>query len=327
VLHASNPSLAASLDSRDQSRSCAARAVDAGSTATSPLLDDLNQDKARFGLVDGGRFRLWQPFFDRVRPAEALPDELDYRWFWNPTSAAAPLLRDFWRRMQDSGELKDLLDRYYGFLPEETDYFEIGTLAQTLRERVPERLDTVRRAARASRIDPLLLLAVIYQESRFDTEARSRTGVRGLMQLTGTTAAELGVDRQDPDASILGGARYLKGLYDRLEGVAESDWDRWFLALAAYNQGLGHVLDAARLAEKKGGPVSWRTVREALPLLLRPEHYAGASSGRCSGAWQAIGYVESIRYYHYVLHGLVTLARPEAEHLGPLVIPRVASRA
>lgn len=80
-------------------------------------------------------------------------------------------------------------------------------------------------------IDPNLLAAVIYQESRFDERAVSRRGAMGLMQLMPRTAAYLGVtDPFDPQQNVRGGAKYLAEMFRTFGGDLE-------LSLAAYNAG------------------------------------------------------------------------------------------
>ncbi|MFX0072619.1 MAG: transglycosylase SLT domain-containing protein, partial [Candidatus Hermodarchaeota archaeon] len=76
------------------------------------------------------------------------------------------------------------------------------------------------RAAEQYGFDWRLIAAVIYQESHFRRRARSHTGVRGLMQLTLTTAREMGVtNRLDPKQSIYGGVKYLRRLYDSSDDI------------------------------------------------------------------------------------------------------------
>ena len=287
-----------------------------------PVLDSLDENRDRFALVDGGRYRLWQPFYQGVLPAADLDGDIAYRWYWRADAPAAPALAEFWKGMRGSAQLADLMDRYFGFLPDETDYFEIRHLAQTIREKMPDFRLLVAEAAERYDIDPLLLTAVIYQESRFDAQAVSRTGVRGLLQLTSATAGDLGLtDRTDPRQSVMGGARYLRSLYDDLDGMGLRKWDRWFFALAAYNKGMGHVMDAVKLAQGQGGSgTSWRELRQALPKLAWERWYRNAQYGYARG-YEAVDYVQRIRYYYYVLHGLLVLSRPEAEQLAPLVFP------
>ena len=83
-------------------------------------------------------------------------------------------------------------------------------------------------------VDPGLLQAVAWQESRGRMNAVSVKGALGVMQLMPETAAELGVNPTDLADNIRGGAIYLRRQLDRFGSVP--------LALAAYNAGPGAVL-------------------------------------------------------------------------------------
>jgi soluble lytic murein transglycosylase len=98
---------------------------------------------------------------------------------------------------------------------------------------------TVRRQAEAQGIDPLLVLAVMRQESLFDPEARSAADARGLMQLLPGTARRVAgasssaVDASDlntPEVNIRLGTQYLRMLLDQFH-------DEPLKAVAAYNGG------------------------------------------------------------------------------------------
>ena len=320
VLLTSNAALSEALD-RQIGPDCTPATKASNDLDITPVLERLNADHDRFALVDGGRYRLWQPFYQSVLPAADLEGDIAYRWYWRTDAATAPALAAFWKDMRDSEQLADLLDRYFGFLPEQTDYFEIRHLARTVREKMPDYRHLVAEASERYDIDPLLLTAVIYQESRFDPGAVSRTGVRGLLQLTSATAGDLGLtDRTDPRQSVMGGARYLRSLYDDLQDMGLEEWDRWFFALAAYNKGMGHLTDALELTRQGGDGTSWRELRQALPKLAWERWYKNARHGYARG-YEAVDYVQRIRYYYYVLHGLLVLSRPEAEQLAPLVFP------
>ncbi len=79
-------------------------------------------------------------------------------------------------------------------------------------------------------VSPALVKAVIAAESRFDTDAVSRKGAQGLMQLMPTTASKLGVaDPFSADQNVRGGVRYLREMLDRYGDMGR--------ALAAYNAG------------------------------------------------------------------------------------------
>ena len=89
---------------------------------------------------------------------------------------------------------------------------------------------SIHRSAAAAGIDPQLLTAVVWTESDFIPDAVSEAGAIGLAQLMPATAEMLGVDPNDPEQNLMGGARYLSDMIDRYDG-------RLDLALAAYNAG------------------------------------------------------------------------------------------
>lgn len=89
-------------------------------------------------------------------------------------------------------------------------------------------------AAAEYSIDPKLLEAVAWRESRFRHSAVSRKGATGVMQLMPGTARDLGVDRFDLRQNIRGGAAYLSSMMRRFGGNVA-------LSLAAYNAGPGAV--------------------------------------------------------------------------------------
>jgi hypothetical protein len=85
-------------------------------------------------------------------------------------------------------------------------------------------------------VDPLLLYAIMHQESTFKTRAMSNNGARGLMQLMPGTALRFGVSSiWDPRQNIEGGARYMRFLLDQFDGDVA-------LALVGYNAGEGAVM-------------------------------------------------------------------------------------
>lgn len=100
----------------------------------------------------------------------------------------------------------------------------------------------VRDASLRFAIDPDLIRAVIRHESAYDVHAVSRKGAMGLMQLMPETARWMGVVCPfDPRENVLGGARYLRRLRDRL-----GSWPR---ALAAYHAGPRRVEEGRIPAE------------------------------------------------------------------------------
>jgi soluble lytic murein transglycosylase len=113
-----------------------------------------------------------------------------------------------------------------------------------LRARYPLRYEhIVRGHAENYRLEPALVAAVIYQESKFRADARSDSGAVGLMQLLPETAKGIATrtggsqfevdDLLDPEINVRYGSWYLRHLIDKY-GAEEK-------ALAAYNGGQGNV--------------------------------------------------------------------------------------
>ncbi len=114
---------------------------------------------------------------------------------------------------------------------------------------------SIHRASAAAGIDPRLLTAVVWTESDFVPDAVSHAGAIGLSQLMPGTAEMLGVDPNDPEQNLRGGARYLSDMIDRYDG-------RLDLALAAYNAGPTRV---SRLWDGEAGvPISGGYVQTVL---------------------------------------------------------------
>ena len=113
--------------------------------------------------------------------------------------------------------------------------------------------DIIRQQSHKKGLDPALVAAVIYQESKF-SDATSSAGARGLMQITPDTARFIAkqsggirftlADLSTPQVNIAYGTWYLRWLLDRYD-------DRQTLAVAAYNAGFGHVDNWVKAA---GGP-------------------------------------------------------------------------
>ncbi|MBS3778820.1 MAG: transglycosylase SLT domain-containing protein, partial [Desulfovermiculus sp.] len=135
----------------------------------------------------------------------------------------------------------------------------------------------------------------------FDPQATSYTGVRGLMQVTLDTAREMGIsNRRDPKQSIHAGVKYLADIYKRFEEIPNRD-QRLRFALASYNIGYGHVLDAQRLARKQGlDPNKWSSLLTTLPQLRQPKYYSQTKYGYARGT-EPVRYVKRIFSYYDIL--------------------------
>ena len=106
--------------------------------------------------------------------------------------------------------------------------------------------------------------------------------------------------RRHARESILGGARYFALLKESLSPRIQ-DPDRTFLALGAYNQGVGHLEDARVLAQKSGlNPDKWQDVRQVLPKLADPDAFQSLQHGYARG-FEAVQFVDNVRNYYDIL--------------------------
>ncbi len=134
-----------------------------------------------------------------------------------------------------------------------------------------------------------LLASMIYQESEFKPNVRSWVGAYGLMQMMPKTFEKYGLDTTaSPQQQIIAGSKYLKHLEGQLPEEITDSTDRIKFTLASYNSGLGHVLDARRLAMKYGKDQDiWIDNVDYFILNLSDEYY----------------YHDTVVYYGYLRGG------------------------
>jgi membrane-bound lytic murein transglycosylase F len=209
-------------------------------------------------------------------------------------------LDQFLAKVRKDGTLARLAERY---VPDASSIQRIdaGALHDRVRTHLPRYRSLFHEAQEKTNIEWRLLAAISYQESKWDPEAQSDTGVRGLMQITEDTAKHLGINNLlDPAQNVLGAARYLRLLKDKLPAKIDEP-DRTWLALAAFNIGFSHLEDARVLAQKlKLDPNRWRDIKKVLPLLALPEYYSQAKQGYARGG-MPVAFVDRVRGYYDVL--------------------------
>lgn len=123
--------------------------------------------------------------------------------------------------------------------------------------------------------DWLLVSALIYQESQFKPKVVSHKGAVGLMQVMPSTANLFGYDSQhSPTTNVYLGTRLLSRLTKAFERYPIPVEERSKFVLASYNGGIGHILDAMKLAQKYGdNPYHWAEVAKFLKLKRNPAYY------------------------------------------------------
>jgi membrane-bound lytic murein transglycosylase F len=134
---------------------------------------------------------------------------------------------------------------------------------------------TIKKASLIVGWDWRTLASLIYQESEFKPNVRSWVGAYGLMQMMPVTLEKYGLDSTaSPSEQIMAGSKYLKHLDEQLPAEITDTTERVKFVLASYNAGLGHILDARRLAEKKGeDPNRWTGSVDHFVLHLSDKAY------------------------------------------------------
>jgi len=267
------------------------------------LLDLVKNELVDYIVIDSNELLINQHLYPQLAAAFDITKPEPVAWAF-PLTDDTSLYDEanrFIEQIRADGTLDDVLERHYSHV-QQFDHVGTFTFLEHVRTRLPLYEEAFKRAAVISDTDWLLLAAMGYQESHWNPDAVSPTGVRGLMMLTNRTARSLGVkDRRDPFESISGGARYIRILHDKLpESIEEPD--RMWMAMASYNIGLGHLKDARNITKRRKGNVDkWVDVKDNLPLLRKRKWYRLTKYGYARGN-EAVRYVENIRNYYEILH-------------------------
>ena len=167
-----------------------------------------------------------------------------------------------------------------------------------MHQRLPEWEELFKEAANQSGLHWTLLAAISYQESHWDPKAISKTGVRGLMMLTQTTAKEVGISkRTDPKQSVIGGSIYFKRLLQQFPDSIPRQ-DKLWMTIAAYNLGFSNLREAREVTKSNNqNPNSWKEVSKSLSLMAEIEQDQ-LMNERIS---EALDYVQKVQLYYQTL--------------------------
>ena len=195
----------------------------------------VTDDKADLAIVDSIEFSIQQQLFPRVVAAMEIGKNTPIVWYLpqsEHSEASLGMVNQFIAQATEQGQIAQLEREHFGRWEHAS---RVGSLTfqRKMRDDLPEWQPLLETIAEEYQMDWRLLAAMAYQESHWNPDARSHTGVRGMMMLTRVTASELGVeDRTDPRQSLRGGARFFKNLLRRLPADIDEP-DRTSMALAA----------------------------------------------------------------------------------------------
>ncbi|KMK50817.1 murein transglycosylase [[Actinobacillus] muris] len=226
-----------------------------------------------------------------------LTDEQPVVWYLpnKPYSELQASVLEFMHHANETGLIARIEEKYFNYLAR-FDYVDSQSYLKAIDNLLPKYQHLFEKYR--GELDWQMLAAIAYQESHWDPSATSPTGVRGIMMLTRDTAERMNVtDRLNPEQSVRAGAEYLHLLMSQLPQTIDKE-DRIWYGLAAYNMGMGHLIDVRRLTKQLGGnPDNWLDVKKNLPLLAEKRYYSQLKYGYARG-FEAFQYVENIRRYY-----------------------------
>lgn len=268
---------------------------------TQELIHMVHDRKIKFTVADNNIAYLSQRYYPDIRIGIAIQEDESLAWAVNKNdSQMLEQINKFFLYANETGLLKQITAKYYSNI-EDTDPYDLKRFHQRIKTRLPKYKDIIIEESRKYGFDWKLLAAVIYQESHFSPTAKSFTNVRGLMQVTTAAAEEMGIDnRHKPSQSIKAGIKYLDKMVKKFDCL-EDDYERILFALASYNIGYGHVMDAMQIAVDMGlDETKWQSLKTTLPLLSKPTYYNQTKYGYARG-WEPLKYVERILTYYDIL--------------------------
>jgi membrane-bound lytic murein transglycosylase F len=266
------------------------------------ILEKINENHSKISIISEDIYAYYQYLFPETKKIFVLPIKYPSRWLVKNNNNLSFLysINSFFNKYKQNGKLEKIGKTYYEHL-NAFDYIDIRYYLKRINKKLPKYKKYFIEAAKNSALDARIIAAVSYQESHWNRKARSPTGVRGMMMLTLDTAKRVGVkNRLNAEQSILGGAKYLKILYESLSDTIKEP-DRLWFTLAAYNIGLGHVEDARTITKSQGdNPNSWIDVEKHIPKLSQKKWYKKTKYGFARGH-EPIEFVKRVRRYYDIL--------------------------
>lgn len=268
---------------------------------TEEIIRMVSEKEIKFTIVDSNIALLNRRYYPEIKIGLPIQEEEYLGWAVKKTNKA---LRDqinqFIEMAEETGLLGKIYKKYYGNV-EIFDYFDLKKFHERIKTRLPKYKKIIKTEAEKYGFDWRLIAAIVYQESHFNPSAKSRTGVRGLMQVTLATAKQMGIKKRlDPKQSVKAGVKFLNLMHKRFDDIPDPQQQKLF-ALASYNVGYGHVRDAQAIARQQGMDINkWTSLEKTLPLLSKQKYYKHTRYGYARGQ-EPVTYVERILTYYDIL--------------------------
>ncbi len=271
---------------------------------TEHIFERISKHKIECTVADSHIIAINRRYYPHMNVSFAVSETEHLVWMFPKTNSATTLRDDVTRWFsvfKESKHFRSIKDTYFSHV-EIFDYVDLSIYHRRISTTLPRYIKLFRDAGKRYGIDWRFLAAQAYQESHWNPQAKSPTGVRGMMMLTHPTALQMGItDRLDANQSIDGGARYMAKQIKHAPKRVKGSVERMKFALASYNVGRGHIYDAIILGKKLGkDPYLWVNMKTLLPLLSQRSYFKDLKYGYARGQ-EPVDYVRRITNYYDIL--------------------------
>jgi len=259
---------------------------------STPILEQVNNNEVRYALTTANRYFLSRHYFPRTRLIKIIKQTQGLVWLTDESNES--LIAEL-NTFLDKNKTKRFIQSQTNKLRKKSEYLtfiDIAIFKRKINTVLPRLLPIFQSVGYEENIDWTLITALAYQESKWDVDAVSPTKVKGIMQMTKNTAKQLGIrNREEPVEVISGAARYLKELESKMPKKTKRE-DRIWMAVASYNLGIGHVINAYKDILSYGvTSVSWPAIAHQLTRASDNFENNQYSNGKV-----AVGYEVTSRY-------------------------------
>ena len=262
---------------------------------THNLMDALNKKQIDYLVCECQEADMEKVHFPNLHPLYVFEAEESSALFVNSLNEALENRFNEWlNAFRSSPEYADLYDTYF------RNSIWNNISPKNIKERISAFDDLFKSEAAKAGHDWRFVSAIAYHESRFKPDAVSRCGARGIMQIMPSIARSFNVspeEIQDPQKNIEVALQLLNRIEKSLKfSTNTSDYDKLCIILACYNAGIGHVMDARRLAAKYGeNPNRWESVAKYLRKKAEAAYYTdnAVRQGRFSGR-ETLSFVSNV---------------------------------
>lgn len=267
--------------------------VENDSVTTEDLIMQVSKGDIDYAICDNDLAKLNKTYYPNLNIDLAVSFDQRASWAVRKTSPLLGEAATKWHQENMTSPAYQASSKRYFEISKHTPH---GSILSIKDGKISHFDDLFKKYAKEIDWDWRMLASLAYTESNFDTTAVSWAGAKGLMQLMPRTARAMGIPsgrEQDPEESIKAAVKYIAATSRSFNAIKDPE-ERMKFVLAAYNAGIGHVLDAMALAEKYGkNKYVWDNSVDNYILLKSNEEYFNDPVCRN-------GYFRGVETYNFV---------------------------